>query len=348
MRLAIATDAWHPQVNGVVRSLQATAAELGRIGIAVTMITPEGRRTIALPSYPDIRLALVGATAMGRHLEAIRPDHVHIATEGPIGLAVRRACLRQGRLFTTSFHTRFPDYLAARLPVPRGLTFAALRWFHNASHGVMVATDGLADELTGRGFQRVMRWSRGVDASLYHPREISILDLPRPIFLSVGRVAVEKNLDEFLSLDLPGSCVVVGDGPAKAELQARHAGATFLGTRTGEDLARLYASADVFVFPSRTDTFGIVLLEALASGLPVAAYPAGGPLDVIGTSGAGVLSHDLRAACLAALAIPKAQARAHAMRFSWTESTRQFLANIEAARTYTRAAPRAEPLASTP
>ncbi len=332
MRLTIATDAWHPQVNGVVRSLEATRAELTALGVSVEMITPEGQRTIALPSYPDIRLSLVRASTMARRLAMQDPDHVHIATEGPIGLAVRRACLRQGRTFTTSFHTRFPEYIAARLPVPPALSYAALRWFHNAGAGVMVATDGLAGDLGSRGFARIMRWSRGVDAELYRPRPDGVLDLPRPIFLSVGRIAVEKNLEAFLSLDLPGSTVLVGDGPARADLEARYPKARFLGTRTGEELARIYASADVFVFPSRTDTFGIVLLEALASGLPVAAYPVAGPRDVLGGSGAGVLHDDLAAACREALDIPAAEARRHALRFSWGQSARQFMANIEAAR----------------
>lgn len=332
MRLAIATDAWHPQVNGVVRSLEAMRLELSALGTVVEMFTPERERTVALPSYPDIRLSLVGAAGMARRLDALDPDHVHVATEGPIGFAVRRACLRQGRTFTTSFHTRFPEYLAARLPVPPAATYAALRWFHNAGSGVMVATDALAADLRARGFDRILRWSRGVDAELYHPRDGSVLDLPRPIFLSVGRIAIEKNLEAFLTLDLPGSTVLVGDGPARADLERRFPRAVFLGTRTGEELARTYASADVFVFPSRTDTFGIVTLEALASGLPVAAFPVAGPRDVLGDSGAGVLHEDLGSACRQALAIPAARARAHALQFSWQHSARQFLANIEAAR----------------
>ena len=346
MRLAMATDAWHPQVNGVVRSLEATRVELEALGVAVSMITPLGERTVALPSYPDIRLSLVAAPGMARRLAAIDPDHVHIATEGPIGFAVRRACLQQGRTFTTSFHTRFPEYLAARLPVPPAATYAALRWFHNAGSGMMVATDALAQDLGAKGFRNILRWSRGVDSELYRPRDGSVLDLPRPIFLSVGRVAVEKNLDALLALDLPGSTVVVGDGPARASLQARHPAAIFLGTRTGEDLARIYASADVFVFPSRTDTFGIVTLEALASGLPVAAFPVAGPRDVLGDSGAGVLDADLGIACRQALAIPPARARAHALRFSWQACARQFLANVETVRDQKRS-PTAAPLVAT-
>ncbi|MCW6506460.1 glycosyltransferase family 1 protein [Hyphomicrobiales bacterium BP6-180914] len=332
MRILVATDAWHPQVNGVVRSLEATIAELRALGVEVEMITPQGFRSVALPTYPGIRLALAGRRALSARLAALRPDHVHIATEGPIGLAARAACLREGRPFTTSYHTQFPDYLAARLPVPRDLVYAALRWFHNAGCGTMVATESLTEDLGKRGFRRLMRWSRGVDATLFHPRAASILDLPRPIFLYVGRVAVEKNVEALLELDLPGSTVIVGDGPARAGLQARYPKAHFLGNRTGELLARTYASADVFVFPSRTDTFGIVLLEALASGLPVAAYPVPGPKDVIATSGAGVLDADLFTACHAALKIPNACARAHALRFTWRESARQFLDNVTTAR----------------
>lgn len=348
MRIAIATDAWHPQVNGVVRSLESVRTELGKLGARAEMLTPDGYPTVALPSYPDIRLSVVGAPTMGRRLAALNADHVHIATEGPIGMAVRRACLRQGRTFTTSFHTRFPDYVAARLPVPRSLTYGALRWFHNAGSGVMVATDALAEELGGRGFRRIMRWSRGVDADLYRPRVDATLDLPRPIFLSVGRVAVEKNLAAFLALDLPGTKVVVGDGPEREVLQARFPEAVFLGTRTGAALAETYAAADVFVFPSRTDTFGIVVLEALASGLPVAAFPVTGPRDVLGGSSAGVLDEDLGRACRAALAIPSSVARDHALLFSWEASARQFLANVEAARRrpQCQSAPRGRPAAA--
>lgn len=332
MRVAIATDAWHPQVNGVVRSLEATADELRRIGVDVQMITPDGFQSVALPSYPGIRLALARPGVIGRRIAALAPDHIHIATEGPVGLAARHACLKQNRGFTTSYHTHFPDYLAARLPVPRRLSYRALRWFHGAGRGTMVATDSLAADLRARGFSRLMRWSRGVDADFYRPRPASILQLPRPIFLYVGRIAVEKNIEALLRLRLPGSTVIVGDGPARAELESRYPQAIFLGVRTGELLAETYASADVFVFPSRTDTFGIVLLEALASGLPVAAYPVAGPRDVLGTSPAGVLDADLGQACLAALAIPRERARRHALRFTWRESAQQFLRNVLQAR----------------
>ncbi len=333
MRILVATDAWHPQVNGVVRSIEAIRREAALLGSEVIVSTPDGWPTMGLPTYPDIRLALVFASQLGPRIEAEQPDHVHIATEGPIGLAARRHCLRTGRIFTTSYHTHFPDYLAARAPVPRALSYAWLRRFHNAGRGVMVSTPSVADELKRRGFARVMRWSRGVDHTLFRPRETSVLDLPHPIFLYVGRVAVEKSVEDFLALDLPGSKVVVGDGPARADLEARYPATRFLGTLTGKTLAETYASADVFVFPSRTDTFGIVMLEALASGLPVAAYPVSGPRDVIGGSDAGVLNDDLGQACRAALTISRERARAFSLDFTWSASARQFLANVVRVRT---------------
>ncbi len=338
MRVLIATDAWHPQVNGVVRSIEATVAAAREVGAEIELLTPNGFGTIGLPTYPDIRLACVSPRAVRRRLAEVAPDHVHIATEGPIGLMTRWICRREGRLFTTSYHTQFPAYIAARAPVPRAWTYAALRWFHNASAGTMVSTASMAEELERRGFRQVMRWSRGVDHARFRPRAASVLDLPRPIFLCVARVAVEKNLEAFLKLDLPGSKVIVGDGPARAALSARFPEAHFLGSRTGEALAEVYASADVFVFPSRTDTFGIVLLEALASGLPIAAYPVPGPSDVVGGSKAGVLDSDLGTACRAALSVPRHLPRELALRFTWAESTRQFLANIERARHGRRAA----------
>ena len=328
MRILIATDAWHPQINGVVRSIEALAAEAERIGAHVDVLTPDGFRSVGMPTYPDIRLAFVTAASAEKRLAAAAPDHVHIATEGPIGLAARRACLRTGRLFTTSYHTSFPAYLAARAPVPPGLTYAWLRWFHNAGAGVMVSTPSVARELTRRGFANVMRWSRGVDHDMFRPRPDSVLDLSRPIFLYVGRVAVEKNIEAFLSLSLPGTKVVAGDGPARSALEQRYPETRFLGMQTGEALARIYASADVFVFPSRTDTFGIVLLEALASGLPVAAYPVQGPSDVIGDSAAGVLNEDLGLACRRALDVPRETARAFSLNYTWAASARQFIDNV--------------------
>jgi glycosyltransferase involved in cell wall biosynthesis len=262
-----------------------------------------------MPTYPEIRLALASWGAVARRIEATGAEHIHIATEGPIGVAARHYFIANKRIFTTGYHTRFPEYIAQRTPIPESWTYAALRRFHAPSAAVLVPTPTIRNELVRRGFQRTKVWSRGVDHQLFRPRTASVLDLPRPIFLCVGRVAVEKNLGALLSLDLPGSTVIVGDGPARASLERKYPRAHFLGSRSGEALAQIFASADVFAFPSRTDTFGIVLIEALASGLPVAGYPVAGPLDVIGDSGAGVLSEDLRAACLAALDIPRERAR---------------------------------------
>lgn len=331
-KLLIATDAWGPQINGVVRSLENIAAHAASFDIEVSFLTPSDFWTLPLPGYGEIRLALANHRKIAAAIADFAPDFVHIATEGPIGIAARRACLREGRPFTTSYHTRFPEYLAARLPVPIRFTYAVLRRFHNAAAGTMVSSPSLENLLAGRGFQNLMRWSRGVDETLFRPRSENVLDaLPRPIFLFVGRLAVEKNVEAFLRLDLPGSKVVVGNGPLQARLAATHPQVHFLGALCGEGLAKVYSSADVFVFPSLTDTFGIVLLEALASGVPVAAFPVTGPIDVIGNSGAGVLAPDLRQAALRALRIPRERCRTHAMNFTWKESARQFFDNIRVA-----------------
>ncbi|RFB80057.1 glycosyltransferase family 4 protein [Methylovirgula sp. 4M-Z18] len=332
MHIFIVTDAWHPQVNGVVRSLEATAEKCRAKGARVDFLTPDRFATIPLPTYPDIRLAIALPAMIGRHLAEHPEAHIHIATEGPLGLGARAYCRDAGRPFTTSYHTRFPEYLAARLPVPLDWSYAWLRRFHNSGIGTMVATSSIEQDLSARGFQHLMRWSRGVDADLFHPGYANVLDLPRPIFLTVGRVAVEKNIESFLALDLPGSKAVVGDGPARETLMAAYPDAHFLGLKTGKELAQIYASADALVFPSRTDTFGIVLLEALASGLPIAAHPVPGPLDVIGDDGPGCLSEDLREACLAALNIPREAARNHALKYSWDASAQQFMDNIMHAR----------------
>lgn len=346
MRILIATDAFRPQVNGVVRSLESLAKAAEGFATKIEFLSPQGFPTIPLPTYGEIRLAFTGARGVADRISALQAsneglDHIHIATEGPIGFAARRFCKRKDLPFTTSYHTRFPEYIAARSPVPESVTYAFLRRFHNAADGTMVSTPSIARELDDRGFKRLMHWSRGVDQDHFNPAKRQDWDLPRPIFLYAGRLAPEKNLEAFLSLDLPGSKVIAGDGPSAAGLRRTFRGAHFLGVRKGEDLARVYASSDVFVFPSRTDTFGMVLLEAMASGLPVAALPVSGPLDVIGTSGAGVLDEDLRAACLAALDIPREAARAHASTFTWANATQQFLSNIAAAKANhaTRGAP---------
>jgi glycosyltransferase involved in cell wall biosynthesis len=331
MRLLIVTDAWKPQVNGVVRSLEYMAEQAPAFGAEVTFLTPQQFRSVPMPSYPEIRLSMVMPGQMARLIGKIDPTHVHIATEGPLGHVARHVCRREGRSFTTSYHTRFPEYLAARAPVPEAWSYGFLRRFHRDAKAVMVSTPSLERELTGRGFRNILRWTRGVDTDLFHPRRKQSMGLPRPLFLYVGRVSVEKNIEAFLSLDLPGTKVIVGDGPARAELERQYPEAYFLGARSGADLAQVYASANVFVFPSLTDTFGIVLLEALASGLPVAAFPVTGPLDVIGSSGCGVLDADLRRAALAALDISREKCRAYAETFTWRESARQFFGNIEAA-----------------
>ncbi|MFT4134020.1 glycosyltransferase family 4 protein [Labrys sp. (in: a-proteobacteria)] len=328
MKILIATDAWRPQVNGVVRSLEQTAAAASRQGVEIDFLAPDRFWSVPMPSYPEIRLAMPPLGAIERHIEAEKPDYVHIATEGPIGLLTRRACLKKGRPFTTSYHTRFPEYLAARVPVPLDWSYRWIRRFHNAGAGTMVSTPALERELAARGFKRLMRWSRGVDAELYQPRPVRIFDLPGPIFLYVGRVAVEKNIEAFLDLDLPGSKVVVGGGPALEMLRLRYPAVHFAGMLEGEDLARAYASADVFVFPSLTDTFGIVLLEAMASGLPVAAFPVTGPIDVISSGRTGILDNDLAVAARACLDLKPADARAEALKYSWDACAHQFVANV--------------------
>ncbi|HQF30931.1 MAG TPA: glycosyltransferase family 1 protein [Hyphomicrobiales bacterium] len=328
MRIALVSDAWAPQVNGVVRTLERLCEELPKLGVEVVPLTPADYRTVPCPTYPEIALSLARPATIARRLDAIAPDHVHIATEGPLGFLARRWAIRNHHRFTTSFHTRFPEYLAARFPVPEALTYAVLRRFHNAAAGCMVSTASFEAELAERGFGNLMRWSRGVDIELFRPRPELQRTLKGPVFLYVGRVSVEKNIEAFLALDLPGTKLVVGDGPARAELEARYPDAVFAGAHAGEDLARLYAAADVFVFPSLTDTFGIVLLEALASGLPVAAYPVTGPIDVIDDTGTGVLGADLRTAALGALDISGARCREYATGFTWGHSARMFLDNV--------------------
>ena len=328
MRILVATDAWHPQISGVVRTLEALASAVRTLGSTIDFLTPDGFATVPLPTYPGLRCALPSPAEVARRIQLVRPDAIHVATEGPIGFMVRRHCLRQALPFTTSFTTRFPEYIAARVPLPVSWGYAALRRFHAAAVATMVSTPTLAVELTERGFARLKMWSRGVDNQLFRPQRTLQLAWPRPIFMSVGRIAPEKNLEGFLSLPLPGTKVVIGEGPQAADLRARFPQAQFLGSMGGEQLAAHMAAADVFVFPSRTDTFGIVQLEALSCGVPVAAYPVTGPLDVIGKSPAGVLDDDLQQACLRALDVPRAACRAHALRFSWEASAAQFLSHL--------------------
>ncbi|GAA4118274.1 glycosyltransferase family 4 protein [Aminobacter aganoensis] len=331
MRILMVTDAWKPQINGVVHTLERLAETLGAFGAEADFLTPNIFRTLPMPTYPDIRLALTTPGNVARIIERRRSDHVHIVTEGPLGMMARRYCRANGRPFTTSYHTRFPEYVSARLPLPESWTYRLLRDFHNSGQGCMVATKSLADDLAARGFEKLRPWTRGVDINHFHPGKKVALDLPRPIFLCVGRIAVEKNLPAFLDLDLPGSKVLVGDGPEIERLKARYPKAHFLGRRPSDELAEIYASADVFVFPSRTDTFGNVIIEALASGTPVAAYPVTGPIDIVGDGVGGVVSEDLQQAALTALKIDRAEARHRAMRYTWAACAEMFLDNVKAA-----------------
>lgn len=328
MRIAIATDAWFPQVNGVVRTMNRVIEELRALGHEVEPFGPERFMTIACPTYPEIRLAIAPGRKLGELLADFAPQAIHISTEGPLGMAARRYCLALHRPFTTAYHTRFPEYVEARTHLPVRHAYRWLRRFHGPSRGIMVATDSIRDELARWGFANIRSWSRGVDTDMFRPRDKSWLDLPRPVHLYVGRVAVEKNIEAFLALDLPGSKMVVGDGPMLPALRQRYPSVHFAGARHGEDLARHYAAADLFVFPSRTDTFGLVMLEALASGLPVAAYPVPGPLDVIGNTCVGVLNEDLAAAARSAIAISPERCREFALQFSWRRTAEQFLGNL--------------------
>src|SRR5580700_10418156 len=325
MRVLVATDAWRPQVNGVVRTLNSLARAAAKLGVTIEFLSPEGFPSFPVPTYPGLRLARPSRRRIAERIEAARPDAIHIATEGPIGFAVRSYCRRHGRPFTTSYTTRFPEYISARSPIPQDWIYAILRWFHSAATVTMVATPSLTTELGARGFVNLGMWTRGVDVDLFRPDRAADLGLPRPIFLSVGRVAIEKNLDAFLSLDLPGTKVVIGTGPQEAELKRNYPATKFLGHLDNGILAAHVAAADVFVFPSRTDTFGIVQLEALASGVPIAAFPVTGPKDVVAGHPIGVLDEDLRSACLQALELPREACRTFAMDYSWENSARQFV-----------------------
>src|SRR6202050_1605269 len=331
MRILVATDAWHPQVNGVVRTLGSLARATEKLGARIDFLPPEGSPPFQLPTYPGLRLALPSRRGIEDRVEAKKPDAIHIATEGPIGFAVRAYCRRQGRRFTTSYTTRFPEYISARLPIPAQWVYAVLRRFHSAAPVTMVATPSLMTELADRGVAHLGMWTRGVDIDLFRPDRAIKLDFPRPIFMTVGRVAVEKNLEAFLSLNLPGTKVVVGSGPEEAKLRQNFPDAKFLGPLETGTLAAPLAAADVFVFPSRTDTFGIVQLEALASGVPIAAFPVTGPKDIVGDRPIGVLDEDLGRACMEALQLPRDACRAFALGCSWENSARQFLGHVRKA-----------------
>lgn len=328
MKIAIVTDAWRPQTNGVVKTLGTTADGLRALGHDVSIIEPGQFHTFPCPTYPEIRLAWFPYGRIAKMLDAFAPDAVHIATEATLGAAARKWCLRRGFPFTTSYHTQFPEYVRARAPIPLAVSYAHLRRFHGAAARTMVATMTMQQQLEARGFRNIVRWTRGVEVALFRPGDKKFLDLPRPIAMYVGRVAIEKNIEALLQLDLPGTKVIVGDGPARAELQAKYPTAVFVGYKFGEELAAHVAAADVFVFPSRTDTFGLVLLEAMACGVPVAAYPVTGPIDVVQNGVTGVLNENLRAATLAALHLDPTQCRAYAMEHTWEAATKQFLGNL--------------------
>lgn len=328
MKIMLVSDAWRPQVNGVVRTLTAVTRELRSAGHDVATVTPDLFATVPCPFYPEIPLAIFTRRRIAHLIEAFAPEALHIVTEGPLGLAARHYCTRRAIPFTTAYCTRFPEYIAGRFGVPEAWSYSLLRRFHGAAAGVMVATESIRSDLAARGFKNLRGWTRGVDTQHFHPAEKSYFQMPRPVFLTVGRVALEKNLLAFLALDLPGSKIVVGDGPQLAALRQRYPAAHFAGFQDEADLVRYYAAADVFVFPSRTDTFGLVMLEALASGVPVAAFPVPGPLDVIGDSGVGCLDDDLKRAALRALDIPAASCRRYALNFTWARCAELFVQNL--------------------
>ncbi len=358
LRIMIVTDAWTPQVNGVVRTLETLRDQLTLLGNEVRMITPDMFQTVPMPTYSEIRLAVWPNRKVAKVINEFQPHAIHIATEGPLGLTARRFCLRRDHPFTTSLHTRFPEYVNARIGFPVSWGYALMRRFHRPASAVMVATPSLMQEMEGRGFGNLRIWSRGVDTNLFQlPPDLQedphtsdgpqnhgdaqpygdnepVLPYPRPTWLYVGRVAVEKNVEAFLKLGLEGTKVVVGDGPQLTALRGAYPDAKFLGARFKEDLARVYAASDVFVFPSKTDTFGLVNVEALACGTPVAAYPLPGPVDIVVEGETGALDHDLEAACCRALEVAgrpgsAAICRDRALEFSWDACTRQFLVNLD-------------------
>lgn len=326
MKIALVTDAWHPQVNGVVRTLDTVIRLLRQRGHEILVISPDQYRSIPAPSYPEIRLSLARSGTIGKRIEAFDADAVHLATEGPLCIQVRRWCLRKNRSFTTAYHTQFPEYLAKRTKLSPRLFWPYIRWFHRKSEAIMVSTESVRNQLRGENLGHVHHWSRGVDLKNFRPDApppAVYQSLARPIQLYIGRVAIEKNIEAFLDSDQPGSKVVVGDGPALDGLRARYPEVHFAGRKTGPELAGYYAGADVFVFPSRTDTFGLVIIEALACGTPVAAYPVTGPVDIL-TPESGAMDDDLGLAIQHALALDPADCIALGAQYSWDASASQF------------------------
>lgn len=337
-KIMIITDAWTPQVNGVVRTMQRVIEECEEMGHEFEIVSPaDGFWTFPMPTYSEIKLALFSKRKIRKRFEAFEPDAIHIVTEGTLGMAGRSICINAKHPFSTSYHTRFPEYISARFKfIPLSWGYSFVRWFHKYSGSVMVVTPSMRDELTERRFQNVVPWSRGVDTDLFHPSKRKeegdpgdpFAGMKRPIYLNVGRVAVEKNIEAFLELDLEGSKVIVGDGPAFDHLKAKYPEAYFLGPKFGEDLAACFASSDVFVFPSLTDTFGLVIIEAQASGTPVAAYDVPGPKDTIPGSNAGILGDDLAEAARAARGLSREDCRKHAEKFSWRACAETFINNL--------------------
>lgn len=335
MRIMVVTDAWEPQVNGVVRTLSRTVEELRAMGHEVQMVTPnDGYMTWPLPTYPEIKMALFAKDDIEERFEAFEPEAVHIATEGTLGLSARQICIQHRFPFSTSYHTQYPEYVSARFPIPLALGYAFVRWFHNMAGRVMVATPTMYDLLLARGFKNLALWSRGVDTDQFSPSlrqddRGPFAGLQGPILLYVGRVSVEKNVETFLSCPVAGTKVVVGDGPARPDLEARFPDAKFLGAKFGRELAACYANADVFVFPSLTDTFGLVIIEAMATGTPVAAFVAPGPQDIIPGSGAGAIGADLKTSIQTCLTLDRGVVHAYAQTYSWRACAEQFLANLD-------------------
>jgi glycosyltransferase involved in cell wall biosynthesis len=329
MRIAIVSDAWRPQINGVVRTIETVSRILRAEGHEVEVFGPDRFHTLPCPTYPEIRLSLLPSARLSHMLRLFAPDAIHLVTEGPLGWAARAFCLKRGIPFTSAYHTRFPEYVRARVRIPLAWSYAFVRRFHAPSAAVLVVAQSIRDELAAQGFKKLVPWSRGVNITAFCPRTREPYEGARPIWLYAGRVAIEKNIKAFLDLDLPGTKWVVGGGPQLAELKRRYKAIEFFGTVDTKELSMRYAQADCFVFPSRTDTFGLVMVEALASGVPVAGYPVPGPLDIVTVPGVGAIDEDLRTACLAAIAGDPEACRRHAESFTWERCAQQFLAALQ-------------------
>ena len=331
MKICIVSDAWSPQINGVVKTLENTIACLQQAGHQVLVIEPSFFYSFPCPSYSEIRLSIFSYRKVSQMIDQFEPDALHVATEGPLGLSARRYATKHKVNFTTAYHTKFPEYLEARTSIPAKFFYPIMRWFHRPARAVMVSTDSVIEQLQAQGFKNLLKWSRGVDLGMFTAKKMESIPAEcstKPIFLYVGRIAIEKNIEEFLKLKLPGEKWLVGSGPALSELSEKYPEAIFFGAKTHVELAEIYQQANVFVFPSKTDTFGLVLLEALASGLPIAAYPVAGPIDVLYGCEAAALRHDLLEACLTALELSPRHAREHAEKFTWQQTTLQFASNL--------------------